>query len=76
MSQPFEAGDLVEALIEAEPAVAMRRVLTEDADAVRRSRAAEALGEFLDVKGLPALEQAAMADQATEVRASRTEGVV
>jgi HEAT repeat protein len=51
-------------------AVAMRRVLTEDSDAVRRSRAAEALGEFLDVKGLPALEQAALADEVTSVRIS------
>jgi HEAT repeat protein len=51
-------------------AVAMRRVLTDDADAVRRIRAAEALGEFLDVKGLPALERAALADQATDVRIS------
>jgi HEAT repeat protein len=51
-------------------AVSMRRVLTEDSDVVRRSRAAEALGEFLDVNGLPALEQAAMADQATDVRIS------
>jgi HEAT repeat protein len=51
-------------------AVAMRSAVIEDADPVRRSRAAEALGEFLDVKGLPALSQAAMEDDEAVVRAS------
>jgi len=49
-------------------AVRMRAVLTEDADPVRRSRAAEALGEFLDVSGLPALSQAVAEDAEPEVR--------
>ncbi len=51
-------------------AVAMRRTVAQDPDAVRRSRAAEALGEFLDVGGLPALEQAAMEDSSAQVRLS------
>jgi HEAT repeat protein len=49
-------------------AVAMRSTILEDADPLRRSRAAEALGEFLDVKGLPALREAARNDAAVEVR--------
>jgi HEAT repeat protein len=49
-------------------AVAMRATLAEDADAVRRARAAEALGEFLDVRGLPALQEAVMNDDDTSVR--------
>lgn len=51
-------------------AVAMRSIVTDDADPTRRSRAAEALGEFLDVRGLPALEQAAMEDESAAVRVS------
>lgn len=51
-------------------ALAMRKTVIDDADPVRRSRAAEALGEFLDVKGLPALGQAAMRDVSVEVRIS------
>jgi HEAT repeat protein len=51
-------------------AVAMRHAVTDDPDAVRRSRAAEALGEFLDVRGLPALEQAALRDESVDVRAA------
>jgi HEAT repeat protein len=51
-------------------AVAMRSVVTDDADPTRRSRAAEALGEFLDVRGLPALERAAMEDESAMVRVS------
>jgi hypothetical protein len=49
-------------------AVAMRAAVTDDADPTRRSRAAEALGEFLDVRGLPALERAAMEDGSAVVR--------
>jgi HEAT repeat protein len=49
-------------------AVRMREVVIDDADATRRSRAAEALGEFMDVKGLPALTQAAMVDHEPQVR--------
>jgi hypothetical protein len=52
----------------ARAAVRMRAVLTDDADPVRRSRAAEALGEFLDVAGLPALTQALAEDGVPEVR--------
>jgi HEAT repeat protein len=51
-------------------AVAMRQVATQDSDPVRRSRAVEALGEFLDVRGLPALEQAALRDEESSVRLS------
>ena len=49
-------------------AVEMRKVAVEDQDAVRRGRAVEALGEFLDVGGLPALERAATEDQSSDVR--------
>jgi HEAT repeat protein len=51
-------------------AVRVRSVLAEDADPVRRSRAAEALGEFLDVGGLPALSRAVLEDSSAEVRLS------
>jgi len=51
-------------------AVSMRKVAVDDADPVRRSRAAEALGEFLDVGGLPSLEHAAMLDDDADVRLS------
>jgi HEAT repeat protein len=49
-------------------AVKMRAMVTEDEDPVRRARAAEALGEFLDVRGLPALSRAAREDEDSEVR--------
>lgn len=49
-------------------AVQMRDVAMNDADPVRRARASEALGEFMDVKGLPALEHAAMLDDSRDVR--------
>jgi hypothetical protein len=52
----------------ARAAVRMREALLADADPVRRGRAAEALGEFLDVSGLPALTQAAAEDAEPEVR--------
>ena len=51
-------------------AASMRRVVMEDASPTRRARAAEALGEFLDVGGLPMLEHAANADGDAEVRLS------
>lgn len=51
-------------------ALAMRKTVIDDPDPVRRGRAAEALGEFLDVKGLPALAQAATRDASVEVRTS------
>jgi HEAT repeat protein len=51
-------------------AVSMRRVVMDDASPTRRARAAEALGEFLDVGGLPMLEHAANADGDAEVRLS------
>lgn len=49
---------------------AMRQTVVADADPVRRSRAAEALGEFLDPRGLPALSQAATRDSEADVRLS------
>ena len=52
----------------ARAAVKMRQVAMSDADPVRRARASEALGEFMDVKGLPALEHAAMLDDSSDVR--------
>lgn len=52
----------------ARAAVKMRHTLIEDQDAVRRVRAAEALGEFLDAGGVPALERAVRDDESTEVR--------
>jgi len=51
-------------------AVAMRETAMGDSDPVRRSRAAEALGEFLDAGGLPALEHAATEDKVADVRVS------
>ena len=51
-------------------AVSMRKVVMSDADPTRRARAAEALGEFLDVGGLPMLEHAANADGDAQVRLS------
>jgi HEAT repeat protein len=51
-------------------AASMRRVVMEDADPTRRARAAEALGEFLDVGGLPMLQHAANADGEVQVRLS------
>lgn len=48
----------------ARAAVKMRDVVAHDADPVRRARAAEALGEFMDVTGLPALQEATLDDSA------------
>lgn len=50
--------------------VAMKDTLAHDADAVRRSRAAEAIGEFLDPHGLVALRNAVETDGDASVRAS------
>jgi HEAT repeat protein len=54
----------------ARAAVKMREVAMQDGDPVRRARAAEALGEFMDVRGLPALEHAATLDDSADVRLS------
>lgn len=48
----------------------MRITLESDADPVRRSRAAEAIGEFLDPNGLTVLRDAATTDDAAVVRQS------
>ena len=48
--------------------VRMRKVIETDADPVMRSRAAEALGEFLDPHAVPSLEKAVMEDRAVDVR--------
>lgn len=50
--------------------VHMQKVVASDADPVRRARAAEALGEFLDPHGLPALGKAALDDAEVSVRAA------
>ena len=50
--------------------VSMKAAIAEDSDPVRRSRAAEALGEFLDPHGLPALVEAVRGDSEPMVRAS------
>lgn len=49
-------------------AVQTRETLMRDADPVRRARAAEALGEFLDARGLPALTHAVESDAEVDVR--------
>jgi len=49
-------------------AVKMRGTLQDSADPVHRARAAEALGEFLDAGGVPALTQAVSEDSVPEVR--------
>lgn len=50
--------------------VHMQKVIASDPDPVRRARAAEALGEFLDPHGLPALAKAALKDANITVRAT------
>jgi HEAT repeat protein len=52
----------------ARAAVRMRQTLEQDESPVRRVRAAEALGEFLDAGGVPALEAAVASDDEVEVR--------
>jgi HEAT repeat protein len=49
-------------------AVAMRKAVEGDRDPVHRARAAEALGEFQDVRGLPSLKKAVMEDAVVAVR--------
>lgn len=46
----------------------MRTVLESDTDVVRRARAAEAIGEFMDAHGLPSLAEAAVNDADANVR--------
>lgn len=50
--------------------VHMQRVIATDADPVMRARAAQALGEFLDPHGLPALTKATSKDADPAVRAT------
>lgn len=50
--------------------VAMKDTLANDADPIRRSRAAEAIGEFLDPHGLVALRNAVETDGDATVRAT------
>lgn len=64
--QPFAAPPLLASL---------RKSVKDDADPVRRARAAEALGEFMDVHALPELSDAALADAAPEVRAAAVRGL-
>lgn len=52
----------------ARAAVKMRTTLEDSDDAIKRSRAAEALGEFLDPGGVPALTHAVSDDAVPEVR--------
>lgn len=64
--QPFAAPPLLASL---------RKSVKEDADPVRRARAAEALGEFMDGHALPALADAAKEDNSAEVRAAAVRGL-
>jgi HEAT repeat protein len=64
--QPFAAPHLLSKL---------RRVVREDASAVRRARAAEALGEFMDPHALPELSDAAREDADPGVRAAAVRGL-
>lgn len=57
--QPFAAPALV---------VRLRKLVRTDADPVRRARAAEALGEFMDPHAVAELSDAAMADGDPKVR--------
>jgi hypothetical protein len=50
--------------------VRMQDVIGSDQDPVRRERAAQALGEFLDPHGLPALAKAATGDTEVSVRSA------
>lgn len=52
----------------ARAAVKMRTAVIDDQDPMRRARAAEALGEFMDAGGVPALEQAVREDGDADVR--------
>jgi len=53
----------------------MRTTLESDADPVRRARAAEAIGEFLDPNGLGVLSEAAMEDVETIVRTAAVQAL-
>jgi hypothetical protein len=53
----------------------MQQVLESDPDPVRRSRAAEALGELLVAQGAAPLSSAALHDGSSEVRASAVRGL-
>lgn len=59
--QPFAAPHVLAKL---------RKVVKEDADAERRARAAEALGEMMDPGSLPVLSDAALEDKDAKVRAA------
>lgn len=48
----------------------MRTILADDADPVRRARAASAMGEFLDGHALPHLTDAVTEDKSADVRAA------
>jgi len=50
--------------------VGLRNTLNNDADARRRSRAAEALGEFMEPTGYPSLKNHALSDADASVRAA------
>jgi HEAT repeat protein len=53
----------------------LKKVVLEDADAQRRARAAEALGEFMDFHALEVLTTAARQDREPAVRASAVRGL-
>ncbi|MEM7608482.1 MAG: HEAT repeat domain-containing protein [Myxococcota bacterium] len=53
----------------------MRTALANDADPVRRARAAQAIGEFLDPAGLAPLREAAMGDAESVVREAAVRGL-
>jgi HEAT repeat protein len=53
----------------------MKDVLARDLDPVRRARAAEAIGEFMDPSGVAALAATATADVDANVRASAVRGL-
>src|SRR5690606_29774343 len=64
--QPFTAPALL---------VKLRGLVKSDTDPVRRARAAEALGEFMDVHALPELTDAALEDADPKVRAAAVRGL-
>ena len=53
----------------------LRDTVKNDANAVRRARAAEALGEMMDAGSLPQLADAALEDQDASVRAAGVRGL-
>jgi HEAT repeat protein len=64
--QPFAAPHMLTRL---------RKLVLNDTSPVRRARAAEALGEFMDPHALPELSSAALEDAAPEVRAAAVRGL-